>query len=554
MKRLIPAALMAAFALHSCDTTAPLVQVQTENVDAVPTKVAELTEDQLKSWDFQDLLHDTIPGMSVDKTYTEIIKNKTGKTVVVGVVDSGVDIEHEDLDGVIWTNEDEIPNNGKDDDNNGYIDDVHGWNFLGNIEAEQLEMSRIIQKYDPIFKGKTLDQIAAKDKEMFKTYTAAREEYDKEYQENQQQLQQYQQIVQFVEQAHKLMSEELGKEDYTKDELAKQEFADPMMIQAKNGLMQMFEYEDSIPKFLESINEGITSLTSRLNDNLNLDGHYRDVLGDDPDDIKDVTYGDNNVMGPTAEGAMHGTHVAGIIAAERTNGIGANGVANNVKIMTVRAVPDGDERDKDIALALRYAVDNGAKVINTSFGKYYATHPEWVYDAIKYAAKKDVLIVNAAGNESYDLDGGKTVYPNDQLADNIEFADNVITIGALNDVYSGDLIAPFSNYGKSNVDIFAPGMKIWSTIPENKYRFLQGTSMAAPEVAGVAAMLRSYYPQFSAAQIKQIIMQSGTTSNMMVILGGEPDNTRKFSEISKSGKMVNMYNAFKMAELSSQNQ
>lgn len=554
MKRMIPAALLAAFALHSCNTSAPLVQVQTENVDAVPTKVAELSEDQLKSWDFQDLVQDTIPGMSVDKAYAEIIKNKKGRTVIVGVVDSGVDINHEDLDGVLWTNEDEIPNNGIDDDKNGYIDDVHGWNFLGDVEAEQLEMSRIIQKYEPIFKGKTLDQIPAKQKEMFATYKRARKEYDEDYEKYSQQLQQYQQIVQFVEQAHQMVSSKLGKEDYTKEELAAQQFTEPMMQQAKNGLMQMFEYEDSIPEFLESINEGIVDLTSRVNDNLNLDGHYRDVVGDDPDDINDTDYGNNNVVGPTPEGALHGTHVAGIIAAERNNGIGANGVANNVKIMTVRAVPDGDERDKDIALALRYAVDNGAKVINTSFGKYYSQNPEWVYDAIKYAAKKDVLIVNAAGNEAYDLDGGKTVYPNDQLADNIEFADNVITIGALNDVYSGDLVAPFSNYGKSNVDVFAPGMEIWSTTPENKYRFLQGTSMAAPEVAGVAAMLRGYFPQFSAKQIKEILMQSGTTSNMTVILGGDPDTTRKFSEISKSGKMVNMYNAFKMAELSAQNQ
>ncbi len=292
-------------------------------------------------------------------------------------------------------------------------------------------------------------------------------------------------------------------------------------------------------------------MTNQINHNYNLEGNYRAVVGDDPDDIKDTDYGNNNVIGPDPDAARHGTHVAGIIAAERNNGIGMDGVANNVKIMVVRAVPDGDERDKDIALAIRYAVDNGAKVINTSFGKYFATNPEWVYDAIKYAAKKDVLIVNAAGNEGIDLDTGDTVYPNDQLDNKTEFADNLISVGALNETYGGKLVASFSNYGKSNVDVFAPGVQIYSTVPGNEYEFLQGTSMASPEVAGVAAMLRSYYPQFSAAQIKQIILQTGVSTNIQVSAGGDPENVKSFSQLSKSGKMVNMYNAFKMAELSS---
>ncbi|MGB5942519.1 MAG: S8 family peptidase [Leeuwenhoekiella sp.] len=550
MRKMIFGLIVAALSLQACDTPAPLIQVPVENVDNIPLKIADLDDESKKSWSEKDLVNDTIPGMSVAKTYKEVITGK-GETVIVAVVDSGVDIDHEDLKNIIWTNTDEVPNNNIDDDRNGYVDDIHGWNFLGDVVDEQLEYSRIIQKYEPQFKGKTRDQIAKKDQKWFDTYKAARAEYDAEYNELKQQKEQYENIVGFVEQAHQAFAKKLGKEDYTKEELmAASTGGDTQLMQFKNGLTQMFEYADTMPEFLDTIKGDLESMQKRLDTNFNLNADYRSVVGDNPDNFKDDVYGNNNVAGPDLEAAKHGTHVSGIIAAERNNGKGMNGVANNVLIMPVRAVPDGDERDKDIALAIRYAVDNGAKVINTSFGKYYATNPEWVYDAIKYAAKKDVLIVNAAGNESLDLDGGKTVYPNDQLDNLQEFANNVITVGALNYKYGGNLVAPFSNYGKSNVDIFAPGMEIYATTPNNEYEFLQGTSMAAPNVAGVAAMLRSYYPEFSANDIKRIILSSGVPTNTSVVVGGDPENTAKFSELSKSGKMINMFNAFKMAELS----
>tara|TARA_R110002020_G_scaffold259768_2_gene473721 strand:+ start:62928 stop:64592 length:1665 start_codon:yes stop_codon:yes gene_type:complete len=550
MRKMVFAAFSAAVILTSCDTTAPLVSIPVENVDSIPLKVSNLTDEQEKDWGAKDIINDTIPGMSVDKTYAELIKGN-GTTVIVGVVDSGVDIEHEDLKDVIWTNEDEIPNNGKDDDKNGYIDDIHGWNFLGDVVAEQLEYARIVQKYKERYSGKTLAQVPKDEQDQYNLYQKAQTEYDKEYDDLIEQKTQYEQIVQAVEQAHKAVSEKLGKEDYTAEEVAALAATDEAMLRNKSILGQMLNYADSIPDFLKLIKDDLDSMSTRLSANMSTDAHFRDVVGDNPDDIKDTDYGNNNVTGPDKEEALHGTHVAGIIAAERNNGVGMNGVANNVKIMSVRAVPDGDERDKDVALAIRYAVDNGAKVINTSFGKYFSTHPEWVYDAIKYADKKDVLIVNAAGNESIDLDNGDTVYPNDQLDNITEFADNVITVGALNEKYGGELVANFSNYGKSNVDIFAPGVRIWSTTPDNTYKFLQGTSMAAPAVTGVAAMLRSYFPEFSAAQIKEIIMQSGVSTNTEVIVAGDPAKKAKFSDLSKSGKMINMYNAFKMAQLSS---
>jgi cell wall-associated protease len=239
--------------------------------------------------------------------------------------------------------------------------------------------------------------------------------------------------------------------------------------------------------------------------------------------------------------------VAGIIAQERGNGKGGDGIASNVKILTVRAVPNGDEYDKDIALGIRYAVDNGAKVINGSFGKSYSPHKQWVYDAIKYAESKDVLIVHAAGNDAKDIDV-ESNFPNDSDDKKTEFADNVITVGALNYEYGENIVAEFSNYGKFNVDVFSPGVKIYATTPNNEYKYEQGTSMASPNVAGVAALIRSYFPKLTAKQVKYIIMNSGTSIPGDVVVGGDPKDKRKFDALSKSGKIVNAYNAFVMAE------
>jgi subtilisin family serine protease len=284
-----------------------------------------------------------------------------------------------------------------------------------------------------------------------------------------------------------------------------------------------------------------------LNYNLNKDFDGRKVLGDNAEDLSTKFYGNNIVYGPDKEQALHGTHVAGIIAQTRNNKLGGDGIANNVEIMAVRAVPNGDEYDKDIAMSIRYAVDNGAKVINGSFGKSFSPHKEWVYDAIKYAEKKDVLIVHAAGNDAKDIDVENN-FPNDSDDKKNEFADNVITVGALNYEYGEKVIAPFSNYGKLNVDVYAPGMKIYATTPNNTYKYEQGTSMASPNVAGVAALIRSYFPNLTAKQVKHILMNSGTDIDMKVEVGGSADNKKVMTDICTSGKIVNAYNAFKMAE------
>ncbi|PRX56880.1 S8 family serine peptidase [Flagellimonas meridianipacifica] len=527
----LSAVLSLSILLVGCGATT-LVATPVANIDTVPLKITELTEAQQKTWGHADLIADTIPGMSVDKAYKEIIKNRKGKKVVVAVVDSGIDLEHEDLDDVLWTNKDEKPNNGIDDDDNGYVDDIHGYNFLGESYNEQLEYARMLRL--------NIGDASTRAK--------ARLLLDKEYPEAVQNKQQYEQILQVVKNADEAARKALGKEVYSKEDLNTIEDKSEQMQQNVAILSQMFSYGDDIPKVIDELNEGITYFAEQVNYNLNKDFDGRKPVGDDPYNFNDKSYGNGNPKN-RVESESHGTHVAGIIAAERNNGKGVNGVAKNVEIMSLRAVPNGDEYDKDIALAIRYAVDNGAKIINCSFGKSFSPNAEWVYDAIKYAASKDVLIVHAAGNDGNDLDNPDNPnYPNDHKFSGSEISNNVITVGALTSKYGSEMVAGFSNYGSQNVDVFAPGAEIYSTLPNNSYDFQGGTSMAAPAVAGIAALIRSYYPQLSAAQVKQVLMHSGLTTKTSVIVSGDASKATTFSSISKSGKMVNAYNALLLAD------
>lgn len=325
------------------------------------------------------------------------------------------------------------------------------------------------------------------------------------------------------------------------------------LMRVKNvaNILKQGMSESTLKEEKEKVKEYVAELKKAM-EGYNLDMNYRQSLGDDLYDITDKFYGNNNMLG-TADAGKHGTHVAGIVAANRTNKIGAIGVADNVKIMTVRIVPEADEHDKDVALGIRYAVDNGAKIINTSFGKRFSPNKNWVYDALKYAAEKDVLIVNAAGNDGKDLDVNET-YPTDSKDMLTEFTDNVITIGANSLHYDKNLPANFSNYGKVNVDIFAPGVSIYAPIPEDKYEALSGTSMAAPTTAGVAALVRSYYPNLSAKEVKDIIMKSGVKINFDVVKPGSQTEKNPngemipFSSLSVTGRVVNAYNALQLAE------
>lgn len=528
---------MGAFAslLVACGGTSKIASLPIETLEGknIPTQVENPSKDELKTWPHRDLLTTGYPGISLAEAY-KALKGRKAQTVIVGVVDSGVDINHEDLKSIIWTNPKEIPNNGIDDDKNGYVDDVHGWNFLGEINQDNLEYVRILKK------GNTSDP----------DYKRAEEKYDKEFKDANEKIELYSQIKERIAQSDALIQKHLGKKEYTEEDLDKIDSSSLQLLGAVRGMKYLLSNGVSVKETLEELSEGIKHYEDRLKYGLNKEFYPRKVLNDNPDDITDKIYGNNNVIGPTAEGALHGTHVAGIIAAVRHNNIGIDGVADHVRIMPVRTVPDGDEYDKDVALALRYAIDNGAKVINTSFGKEFSPHKEWVYDALKYAAEKDVLIVNAAGNDTKNVDVQLT-FPDDNI-NGKEFTDTMITIGALNYEYNENLVASFSNYGKNNVDLFSPGVQIYATVPENKYKFLDGTSMAAPEVAGVAALIRAYFPKLKAREVKQILMESGLTPTVKEVLvggRGEEGEAKRmlFSELSKSGKIVNAYNAIILA-------
>lgn len=529
--------LLITITLASCKTISKIPVPRGSEIAVVATaKKAKLTEEQKKSWGHADLVKDSIPGMSVNEAYT-FLEGKKGTQVIVAVVDSGTDLEHEDLKDVAWVNPNEIPNNGKDDDNNGFVDDINGWNFLGKIYKEDAELYRIVK--DP----KIADE---------KTVERAKKAYDKKVTEAKTNKQRYGQILQAVTFANNNITKKLNKDSYKKEDLKSIDTSDPEMARSVAIANQMFEL--GLSSLKQAINE-LTSLVDEADELVSgkaLKNNYRSVLNDDENSMTTKIYGDNK-SGHSTKDESHGTHVSGIVGATRNNGIGMNGVATNVKIMAVRVVPDGDEYDKDVALGIRYAVDNGAKVINTSFGKGYSPKVQWVYDAIKYAAEKDVLIVNAAGNDAKDIDVNVT-YPNDAPDMVNEISDNFITIGAIDSKYNENLLATFTNYGKINVDIYAPGVKIYSTTPENEYAPKGGTSMASPAVAGVAALIRSYYPELTASQVKRIIMNSGSKIDLEVLKPGSKSRENPngdivpFSELSVSGRIANAYNALKMAD------
>jgi len=525
LQPLLFAAIVSLFITSCSSTVAPFISTNPQTIDKTLVKTTPIKEEDLKRWSHLDLAKDTIPGMSVDKAYAELLKGKKAVKVIVGVIDSGIDIDHEDMIGKIWNNKKEIPNNKKDDDNNGYVDDINGWNFLGDSENENLELTRIVKK------GETNNP----------DYKAAKAELDDKLGL----MNQTKPQVDMIAKADKDIREYLKKEIYTADDIKAITTTDSGLSQSK--MIMSSVAMQAGPNFQTDIKEFITQVYDMLNYNLNTSFDGRAIVGDNPNDFSDKKYGNGNVKGPDVEGGLHGTHVAGIIAQNRGNNKGGDGVvASNVEIMALRAVPNGDEYDKDIALAIRYAVDNGAKVINGSFGKDYSPNKEWVFDAIKYAASKDVLFVHAAGNDSKNIDIAPS-FPNDSKDKVTEISDNVLTIGALGPNAGAKLVAPFSNYGKVNVDVFAPGVQIYATVPNNKYRYLEGTSMAGPNVAGVAALIRSYYPNLTASQVKHIIMDSGISipSNVTV---GEERKSIPFAETCLSAKIVNAYNALLMAE------
>ncbi len=482
------------------------------------------------------------PGMNTEKAY-KALKKKKSTTVIVAVIDSGIDVEHEDLKGKIWVNEDEIPNNGIDDDKNGYIDDIHGWNYLGGSDGQnqkyaRLEKTRILADLEARFKGRESASISDEERPDFDMYKKLSKEVEDERNGNMQALEQYTQLKEMLPAIKASLEEKLGK-GFTVKDVEAWKATTPQEIQMKQIGMYIASGELSE----EAVNEGFEYLNASTNYQLNTAYDDRQFIGDNPHDFNDVHYGNNDVEGPDA---LHGTHVGGIIGAVRGNKLGGDGVANDVKLMSLRAVPDGDEQDKDIALAIRYAVDNGASVINMSFGKAYSMHQKEVYDALAYADSKGVLLVHAAGNDNADVDKTDN-YPTNSYSFQKAANPHYLTIGA-STRDAKNLAAGFSNYGKTKVDVFAPGFEIYNTVPQSDYKKLQGTSMAAPMVSGVAAMLKSYFPKLTMLEIKDAMLKSAKNyKETKTPLPGEATMV-SFGDLSVTGSVIDVAAAVKLCK------
>lgn len=512
--------------------------------------------EKLKGWHLRDAAVDSFNGISINKTY-DFLKSRKGKQVIVAVIDSGVDTTSEDLKNILWRNPKEIAGNGIDEDGNGYIDDIYGWNFLGgkdgrNVKTESAEATRIYHRYKNKFDGKNVNvsELSGEDKEQYDLWKQASLIVNGKPEE-QMELTFLEMAYKAVKKHEKILREEMKKDTFTVADLEKFTNGNQQAQRAKLGYINFLKLtgidnDDTNITIFTELEEYINEKKKAQQSKVNPPENYRgEIVKDNYTNINDRFYGNNDVMGPSP---MHGTHVAGIIGAQRDNGIGSDGVAENVKIMMIRAVPDGDEYDKDIALAIKYAVDNGAKIINMSFGKGLSPEKKWVDDAVRYAELKDVLIIHAAGNEAEDTDTTGN-FPNPELKVLHRKASNFITVGASSDPkVSGDYVAEFSNFGKKTVDVFAPGVKIYSTLPgKNAYGFLKGTSMASPVVVGVAAVIRSYFPDLSARQVKFAIEKSAIADTTLQVTKPGTKEMVSFTELSTSGGFLNAYEAVKIA-------
>lgn len=515
-----------------------------------------------ENWFLLDPETDKFQGVSVEKTYNTLLAGKPSRTVVVAVIDSGVDPEHEDLRDVMWVNPKEIPGNGMDDDKNGYTDDVHGWNFIGgkngNVSADTYELtreySRLKAKYEnanpkAIKKNKAEYDYWKKIKEKFERLSAFNKElYDKYSQE----YNLYSTVQSTISYCDSLLKKHLDIQEVTPSSLDNIQTTNDTLLFAKNTLNKIFQNVDpgvklsdftgELSSYLEALREQIEHYETIVHYGYNPEFDSRQIIGDDYNNLYEKNYGNNDVKGPDAS---HGTHVAGIIAANRKNNIGIRGIADNVRIMSVRVVPNGDERDKDVANGIIYAVDNGAQIINMSFGKDYSPQKEVVDRAVKYAESKGVLLVHAAGNDGDNIDT-ESNFPS-RFYQNKKESPLWIEVGASSWDKGSDFIASFSNYGKKTVDFFSPGVNIYSTYPDNEYQANSGTSMASPVTAGVAALLMSYFPDLTAVQVRNILRESTRKFDNLKVKRPGGSEEVNFNQLTITGGMVNAYEAVKLA-------
>ncbi len=547
----------------NCGAGIFLALLMTLQVTFVSAQLQDSLQAPPEDWFLRDPEKDTVQGVSAEKTYASLLNGRPSKTVLVAVIDSGIDIEHEDLKDVIWTNEDEIPNNGIDDDKNGYVDDVHGWNFIGgkdgNVNADTYEVTREYARLKPKYENIEEKKVGKKQRAEYELWKKVKAKYERDSKHSRDQYDMYNQQYQLYINAYRTIDfcdsvlEKASGRPVLKSSLASIEAKNDTVNFAKHTLMKIMEsvegdvaakqFLEELDGYLDQLKEGVDHFDVAVKYGYNTEFNSRTIVGDDINNINQKGYGNNDVEGPDAR---HGTHVAGIIGANRKNTIGIRGIADNVKIMSVRAVPNGDERDKDIANAILYAVDNGAQIINMSFGKKFSPQKEAVDKAVKYAESKGVLLIHAAGNDSDNLDM-ESNFPNRNFSSGGQ-SKNWLEIGASSFGADDQFVGSFSNYGKKSVDLFAPGVQIYSTVPNDQYENLQGTSMACPATSGVAAIIMSYFPDLTATEVKDILRQSTRKfDNLKVTKPGTKDEKVLFSELSSTGGMVNAYEAVKLA-------
>jgi subtilisin family serine protease len=503
-------------------------------------------------WHLMDQKKDGYTGISLNEAY-QLLKGRPNHTVIVAVIDSGIDTLHEDLKDVLWTNPKEIPGNGIDDDHNGYIDDVHGWNFDGAPNGENLarnshEVERVYHNWKSTFAGKKEKDIPASQKFLFSQWQRAVTIINRDYDQAMKDQTQVADFFSVLDKTNVIICRALSTTSFNLTAIRPlvqdtREMVAPAAQVWIDVLSHANDTTANSAQVLKEVGDYKANIDTRIMVKMKAPEDWRgELIHDRYTDINDRFYGNNNLK---AGSGNHGTGVAGVIGAVRGNGIGIDGIADNVRIMAVRAVPGGDEHDKDVALAIRYAVDNGARVINMSFGKPVSPYKQFVDDAIRYAASKGVLLVHASGNDGADLEK-ENFYPSPFFLDGTR-ATNLITVSASGDGFTSGYAASFSNYSRNWVDIFAPGVAIYTTATNNQYESADGTSLASPVVTGVAALLRSYFPKLTPQQVIHIIDASGTPIKTDVVLPGHPNELKPFPTLSSSGRIINAYEAVKMA-------
>lgn len=504
------------------------------------------------NWFNLDYERDGVMGISTEKAYEQLLNGKKSTTVVVAVIDGGVDVNHEDLKDIIWINEKDSAATGTDEDGNGYINDRYGWNFIGNANGENvhydnLEVTRLVRELEPRYVSVLPSTpMSGEERREFAEYQKMVTYYANKTQEARFGQVSYTGLKRVVDS----MVTRIGKENPTLADFDNYKADGDLEKMALRIVKKELKDEPDFGVFYTDLEDGVEHFNNQVDYHLNKEFDSRHIVGDDYENSRERYYGNADVTGPDAD---HGTHVAGIIGAVRTNDIGIKGVADDVRIMVLRTVPDGDERDKDVANSIRYAVENGAKVINMSFGKAFAKDKAVVDDAVRFAMDNDVLLIHAAGNDGQDNDATPN-FPNRNFVDSLGInkgeASAWIEVGASQWNNDGDLVASFSNYGRRSVDVFAPGVKIHSTMPGSTYKDQQGTSMAAPVVAGLAALIRSYYPELPAVEVKRIIMQSVTRVDQRVKVAGPDGRNMRVSmnDVCVTGGVINAYRAVQLAE------